>query len=118
MLRAAWYRLGAILAGISVLWLLDLLMQPVPVAAGPAFLLAIALLLWKGGQNARIAFLVAGVGAVAGVFVHTTWHWTGQSPKPAGGLWAHLAWEGLLGYAAAVLALLPSVAILRKIPRH
>jgi hypothetical protein len=101
------FRLAAFATGLAILWLLNAWFDPVPVAAGPAFLFAASLLLWKDWPGPRRPSLAAGIGAATGVLVHASWHWQGQSPAPAGGITVHLLWEGALGFAAAMVALLP-----------
>lgn len=104
-----------VLVGAAIMWAFNELFDPVPVAAAPAFLLAGLLVLWRGWPGFIPLTLSAAVGAVAGVIIHANWHVSGYSPSPTEGLLVHLVWEGLQGYAAALLAMLPSaVLLLRK----
>jgi hypothetical protein len=100
-------RLAALVVGAVVLWLLNVWLDPVPVAAGPAFVLAGCLVFWKGWPGLGRTAITAGLGALTGVLLHASWHWRGQSPSPEEGFWVHLLWEGVLGFCAAMLALLP-----------
>jgi hypothetical protein len=108
-------RILAIAAGGLVLWLLNLLLDPVPVAAGPAFVLGAACLLIPALDARRwILTVAATAGAVAGALVHRGWHLSGQSPPPAEGLVPHVLTEGLVGLLAALLALGVAVFVLRR----
>lgn len=68
-------------SGGLVLWLLHLALDPVPVAAGPAYALGAACLLFPTfDRRGRVLNLAALIGAGAGVLVRRAWHLAGQSP--------------------------------------
>jgi len=94
------------------MWAFNRVFDPLPVAALPTFLMAGLVILWRGWPGLVPVTLAGAAGAIAGVIIHANWHLSGHSPPPDEGLLAHLAGEGLLGYAAALLALLPSAASL------
>lgn len=96
--------LGAVAGGLT-LFVINLVMNPVPVAALPAFILgALGFVFMSTALQVWVTNLAA-IGAVAGVFIHRGWHVEGSSPPPAEGLLTHLAVEGLIGLVAALLAL-------------
>jgi hypothetical protein len=106
----------ALLAGGLLLWLIDRALDPVPVSAGPAFVLGAAAMIGRQAPQARRVATLALIGALAGALVHWNWHASGASPEPAGSLFLHLAWEGLLGLASAAAALAAAGAIMRALP--
>lgn len=98
-----------------MLWLLNLLLDPVPVAAGPAFILGAVCLLFPAlDRKQHITNLAALAGAFMGIYIHRGWHLSGQSPPPAEGLVRHVFYEGLIGFLVALLALGIAVIVLRR----
>ena len=95
--------------------ILDRIMQPVPVAALPAFVLgAVAYFLSRPARVMQNVLAASFVGAIAGIFIHRQWHLAGKSPQPAEGMLNHLALEGLIGLVAALICL-GLISLARKV---
>lgn len=106
MIAPRWsWRILALLTGSAVLWASNALLDPVPVAAGPAFGLGAAAMLRPRGGKLRTILGWTATGTLLGIAVHGYWHAEGSSPPPAGSLALHLLAEGAVGLAAALLAL-------------
>ena len=90
-MRYFFLHLLSLAAGGLCLAVLDRVMNPVPVAALPAFVLgAAAFFLSRPARVLANVSAAAAVGAIAGMLIHRQWHITGQSPPPAEGLLNHL----------------------------
>lgn len=105
--------LVALIPGGLVLLAANIILNPVPVSAGPAFILGAAGFLFMSKQPQRWVINFAIVGAAAGLLLHRSWHTSGQSSPPEEGLVQHLAVEGLIGLFAALLALAVMGLLLR-----
>ena len=104
--------LGAAVGGM-VLFGIHLAMNPVPIAAGPAFVLG--MLGFLRIQVGTWTWVVYGAlaGTAIGLYIHRGWHIEGSSPPPAEGLWPHLAMEGAMGLGAAAIALGAMALVMR-----
>lgn len=105
--------LMGIIAGGLVLFAFNLYFNPVPIAAAPAFALGVLGFLRLGPGTWPWVGNLAAVGALVGIFIHRGWHIEGSSPPPAEGLFSHLATEGLIGLAAALISLGVVAAVLK-----
>jgi len=108
---------GLVVGGL-VLFAINLEMDPVPVAAAPAFAAgAIGFLIMRPKAH-RLVINLAIVGALVGVYIHYGWHADGSSPPPPEGLFRHLVVEGFIGLFAALFALLVAGLVLRFLERR
>ncbi len=103
----------ALIAGGSVLLAANIIMDPVPVSAGPAFAGGAAGFFFLRAQPQRLVINLAVIGATIGLLIHRNWHLSGQNPPPAEGLIQHLGVEGLIGLFAALLALAVTGLVLK-----
>ncbi len=104
--------LGLVAGGVT-LFIINFLMDPVPVAAGPAFALGAVGFMIMRPKAQQLVINLAAVGALIGIYIHRGWHLNGQSPPPEEGLYQHLAVEGLMGLFAALASLLVAGILLR-----
>ena len=97
----------ALCAGGTTLYGFNLLLDPVPIAAGGAFAAGIVVMVGLGLRKMHPNRVVLGAlaGTLPALWVHRSWHLGGSSPLPDGGLWPHLLGEGLLGLAVALACL-------------
>lgn len=102
-----------LMVGGFVLLIANFVLDPVPIAAGPAFGLGALGFLFMRANPEKIVIGLATTGAAIGVIIHRGWHLSGQSPAPEESLIQHLAIEGLIGLAAALVALGATGLILR-----
>jgi hypothetical protein len=107
-----------IIAGGLALFVINLLMNPVPVAAGPAFVAGAIGYFFVRSNPVKLVLMLAAGGASIGVMIHRNMHLSGSSPLPPGGLLQHLATEGLFGYVAALAALLVMGLVMRVLERR
>ena len=105
--------LVALIAGGLVLLAANIIMDPVPVSAGPAFAGGVAGFFFMRAEPQRLVINLAVIGAAIGLLIHRSWHLSGQNPPPAEGLIQHLGVEGLIGLFAALLALAVMGLVLR-----
>jgi hypothetical protein len=102
-----------LLAGGVTLFVLNFIMDPVPIAAGTAFALGAVGYLVMRPKAHQLVINLALVGALVGIYIHRGWHVSGSSPPPAEGLWPHLAAEGAIGLFAALLSLAAAGLVLK-----
>ena len=104
---------ASLIAGIAVLVIANISMNPVPVSAAPAFGVGAVGFFLLRNDTARLVITLAVVGAAIGLVIHRDWHMTGRSPAPETGILEHLAIEGLIGLFVGLLALAASGLIIR-----
>jgi len=109
--------MGLIAGGLS-LFVINLVMDPVPVAAGPAFVAGAVGFFFMRNDTTFLVVVMAAVGAAIGAAIHRNMHLSGSSPVPPEGLLQHVTLEGFTGYLAALGALLAMGLVMRLLERR
>jgi hypothetical protein len=104
-------------AAVLLLWLADLVFQPVPLPAGGVVAGGLLGAWLSRGSVWRWVAGGAALGLVAGMAFHLYVHLTGGSPAPAEGLAAHLIVDGFKGLAVGLAVLLPLLLFKRAAAR-
>ena len=91
------------LTSLILLFLANLVLQPVPLPAGLAVLGGLSA--WAFGKRRHGIGLGMLLGVLGGVAWHGYQHVTGQSTEPEEGFVWHLVRDGLIGYGIALLIL-------------
>lgn len=102
-----------LVAGGLVLFIAQLVLNPVPVSGATAYAAGAAGFFFMSADPARLIIALATAGGAAGVIMHRNVHLSGGSPPPPEGLLHHLGVEGGIGLGVALLGLLVAGAVVR-----
>lgn len=98
-----------ILVGIAVLWVANLMLDPVPLAAALAWALGLLAFWLRGSRSLRPASAGLVGGVALGTAVHLIVHVSGRSAPPSEGPFLHVLLDAAIGLAVGALALAASL---------
>jgi len=108
-MKAIGGRMFDILAGVAVLWVANLLLNPVPFVAALAWTLGLLLFWLLGSRSLWWASVGLFSGVALGATVHLFTHHTGHSAVPPEGPFMHVLWDATTGLTVGLLAFAASL---------